>query len=226
LFFGKRIQLLLPSATDLFLTGGKTHSSEIRLARFFIRHVKPDYSVLDIGAHYGYFSLLASELVSGGGEIISCEPSPQSFRVLQQNCSAVSHITVLQKAVSDADGELQFYEFPNLYSEYNSSDVRQFETEEWYHQFQPVVHRVQSVTIDSIVLLKHFKPQLIKIDVEGAELSVLTGGKEYFQSHSPFVVMEYLAAERSNEPHRRAVDLMKEMGYQTTSLMMMAYCNP
>jgi hypothetical protein len=82
LFFGKRVHLLLPSATDLFLTGGKTHSSEIRLARLLIRTLQPGQSVIDIGAHYGYFTLLASELVAGGGGggLFLLNPPLKAFR--------------------------------------------------------------------------------------------------------------------------------------------------
>src|SRR5690606_3346806 len=41
LFFGGEMQVLLPAATDIYLTGGKTHSSEIRLAKFMIANLKP-----------------------------------------------------------------------------------------------------------------------------------------------------------------------------------------
>src|SRR5690606_12974270 len=68
-FFGNDMQVLLPAATDIYLTGGKTHSSEIRLARFMINRLKPGDVYVDIGAHFGFFTLLASALVGDKGKV-------------------------------------------------------------------------------------------------------------------------------------------------------------
>ncbi|MEL6392762.1 MAG: FkbM family methyltransferase, partial [Bacteroidota bacterium] len=62
-FFGRPMSVLLPSSTDIYLTGGKSHSSEIRLARFIIKHLNEGDFFVDVGAHYGYFTQLASCIV-------------------------------------------------------------------------------------------------------------------------------------------------------------------
>jgi FkbM family methyltransferase len=215
LFFGKPVSIALPSATDIYLAGGKTHSSEIRLARFFVRHINSKEQILDIGAHYGYFTLLAGLLAGEEGMIFSYEPSGETFRLLQQNCENVANIKIFQQAVSEKKGSLKFYQFPNLYSEYNTTDVSQFENEGWYKKNQPTMVEVETDSIDRIVEAHYFLPGLIKIDVEGAEYSVLKGGETYFKTHSPLVIMEYLSPERSNTPHQKAVALMKGWGYAT-----------
>nr|MBS0037520.1 FkbM family methyltransferase [Saprospiraceae bacterium] len=84
-FFGKKINLLLPSGTDIFLTGGKSHPSEIRLARFLIQKLNPGNVFLDVGAHYGYFSLLGSVLVGETGKVFSFEASESTFAMLELN---------------------------------------------------------------------------------------------------------------------------------------------
>lgn len=66
LFTKQKIHILLPAATDIYLTGGKTHSSEIRLAKFLIQNLDKNDHFWDIGAHYGYFSLIASKIIRGG----------------------------------------------------------------------------------------------------------------------------------------------------------------
>ncbi|MBL0295213.1 MAG: hypothetical protein IPQ04_13440 [Saprospiraceae bacterium] len=68
-FFGTKMSLLLPSGTDIYLTGGKSHGSETRLARFLINNLEIGDTFIDVGAHYGYFSLLGSKLVGQKGKV-------------------------------------------------------------------------------------------------------------------------------------------------------------
>lgn len=83
-FFGFPMRILLPSATDICLTGGKSHPSEIRLAKYLIQNLRHNDSFLDIGAHYGYFSLLAAQLVGSNGRVTAFEASPSTFQVLKK----------------------------------------------------------------------------------------------------------------------------------------------
>jgi len=70
-FFGVDMHLLLPSSTDIYLTGGKSHDSETRLAKFLIHELQTGDTFVDVGAHYGYFSLLAAKLVGDTGTVYS-----------------------------------------------------------------------------------------------------------------------------------------------------------
>lgn len=213
LFYSETMKVDLPAATDIYLTGGKSHASEIRLARFLILNLFPGSRFLDIGAHYGYFSLLASELVGAAGRVLAFEPADKSFALLQENSTPKSNITIFKKAVSDTAGKLTFFEFPTLYSEYNSLDAAQFSNEEWFSAFKPVAVEVQATTVDAITGEASFIPDLIKIDVEGAEYKAMLGGVRFFQSHAPVLVMEYLNPARQNEEHKKAVSLLRELGY-------------
>ncbi len=214
LFNGSTMTVLLPSATDIYLTGGKSHDSEIRLARFLIRNVAAGSHFLDIGAHYGYFSLIASELTGAKGKVLALEPAQKSGAVLQQNCRGRSNITIVPKAISDQAGEITFYEFPNLFSEYNAINVDQFRDEKWFADFNPVKTTVPATTVNEITS-GDFKPTMIKIDVEGAELKVIEGGMDFFRNHSPVIAMEYLAPARGNTEHRKALELLRQTGYRT-----------
>lgn len=92
LFFGKKMIMALPAATDIYLTGGKSHSSEIRLAAFLIRNLAPGNNFLDIGAHYGYFTLLAAELVGGTGKVRAFEPGSAAFEIYLSETSEILSI--------------------------------------------------------------------------------------------------------------------------------------
>lgn len=213
LFFGKKMKVLLPASTDIYLTGGKSHASEIRLAHFLIRNLKAQDQFLDIGAHYGYFTLLAVELVGAQGRVIAFEPATQSFKVLQDNTAALGNVLLFNKAVSDVRGERTFYEFPNMYSEYNAMDITQFEKEPWFTQVPHKKRTVASSSMDTLYQEQHFIPAIIKIDVEGGEYAVIKGGTALLQEHAPLLVMEYLAPERSNQPHKQALALLGNQGY-------------
>jgi FkbM family methyltransferase len=213
LFFNSNFKLALPSSTDIYLTGGKSHHSEIKLAHFLIDNLKTEDSFLDIGAHIGYFTLLASTLVGQKGTVVSAEPTINSFKLLQFNTSTQTNITCLQKAISSIEEEIIFYEFPNLYSEYNSSNMTQFENENWYKKTPPKKVIVEATTIDAITLQNNFNPTIIKIDVEGAEHNVLLGGMGFIKKYLPIIVMEYLEPNRSNSNHLKALNLLINAGY-------------
>jgi hypothetical protein len=59
-FFDRHMLIRFPAGTDIYLTGGKTDDAELRLTRFLFSELGPGDQFIDIGAHFGYYSLLAS----------------------------------------------------------------------------------------------------------------------------------------------------------------------
>ncbi len=213
-FFGRDMQILLPSSTDIYLTKGKSHDSEVRLARFMLEHLGVGASFLDVGAHYGYFTLLASELVGAAGAVAAIEASPATYRVLAANTAALDNTKTFNLAASDGAGRLSFFEFPTLYSEYNSMDVDQFREESWFTDYAPTEIEVAATPLDAFVVQHDLQPAIVKIDVEGAEFKVVTGFRSYLEAHSPYVVMEYLSAERGDAEHANAERTLRSLGYE------------
>ena len=107
-----------------------------------------------------------------------------------------------------------FYEFPVSHSEYNSSSVAQFEAEPWFKDVKPEQVEIAATTLDTITLPRDFLPQIVKIDVEGAEHRVMLGGLSYLSAEAPSIVMEYLAPSRNNESHREAAKILSEIGFK------------
>jgi FkbM family methyltransferase len=212
-FFGINMHVLLPAATDIYITQGKSHDSEIRLARFMINQLNEGDQVLDVGAHYGYFALLAATLVGPEGKVVAFEAAPKTHRILRQNSLLVENLTVVNKAASDAKGQITFYEFPNMYSEYNTLDPTQFEGEPWYQHYPPKPLDIETILLDEYLTDSNFNPHMIKIDVEGAELRVLKGMDRYLSDQAPVIAMEYLSESRGNKPHIMAQNWLHEKGY-------------
>jgi len=215
LFWGRRMKVALPSSTDIYLTGGKSHDSELRLARFIVLNLPEKGHFLDIGAHYGYFTLLAAEVAGAEGRVHAFEPAASSWSLLRENVSGTASVMVFNEAVSDAPGKLVFYEFPNLYSEYNTMDVEQFRSEPWFEGFSPRQTEVTATTIDALTAATGLKPDLIKIDVEGAEDKVINGGAAFLQQYNPYLVMEYLEPQRHNDAHKKAAARLRDWGYRS-----------
>lgn len=210
-FFDSPMKLQLPSAMDIHLWGAKTHHSEIRLAKFLIKHLKTGGEFMDIGVHFGFFSLLAAKLIGKNGVVTSIEASPEMFAIFQSNCKNESNITPLNIAAAAEKKMIDFFEFPILYSEYNTLFPDQYKGEQWYQKMNARKVSIQAFPIDEVIKAQQLNPQIIKIDVEGAELEVLQGLKYFLQNNSPTIVMEYL-----NQPsHQKAVQLAQSFGYKT-----------
>lgn len=204
-FWGENLQIVLPAAMDIFLLGGKSHDSELRLARFMINHLSTGDQVADIGAHYGFFSLLAARLVGPKGRVEAFEAAGGAFEILADNLLKTSVAAAWHLAVSDSERQLAFYEFPTLYTEYNTLSPEQFAGQDWFEENPPVMRTVSAVTMDAFCREHNFYPTFIKIDVEGAEDQVIGGMSALLSANSPVIVMEYLNDTRNNRAHQRAV---------------------
>jgi FkbM family methyltransferase len=260
-FFGHPLRMMLPSATDIYLTGGKTHDSEIRLAQFLLKtlqatsdksqaisdkpqatshepqvtsdeflatsreleadslklEAKKANTFIDIGAHIGYFTALAAKLVGEKGQVVSVEAAKGTFQILSQNVENLPNVTAIHAAATAKNGELMtFYEFPVLYSEYNTMHVKQFENDRFFKKFKPEKVEVTGVTVDSLVKKFKLKNPVIKIDAEGAEVEVITGTAKTLREQSPTVIIEYLRDR--NEGHKAAFALLIAANYAPFSI--------
>jgi FkbM family methyltransferase len=213
LFYNKPMFIELPAATDIYLTGGKSHISEIALTAFLIKTLKINDCFLDIGAHYGYYTLLAAELTGTSGNVMAYEPAQSSFQILQKNTTDYHNISACQQALSFGGDTITFYEFDNLKSEYNTTNKESFEQTEWIGEATYKTNTVTATSIDDIVKTTANKPTVIKIDVEGGEYDVIKSGKQFLTTHKPIVIMEYACVARNNEPHKKAVLLLQDLGY-------------
>lgn len=232
-FFGTPLSMLLPSATDIYLTGGKTHDSEIRLAQFLLNTLQnPNSSAseldtqnpklktqnfLDIGAHIGYFTALAAHLVGKNGKVVSVEAAKGTFQMLLKNVGNMPNVTPIHAAATAEDGQLlTFYEFPILYSEYNTMHVEQFENDVFFKKFKPEKVEVVGITVDSLVKKYDLVNPLIKIDAEGAEAEVVAGIVQTMREQSPIIIIEYLRDR--NTSHKTAFDLLIAANFRPFSI--------
>ncbi|MFK7809543.1 MAG: FkbM family methyltransferase [Saprospiraceae bacterium] len=213
-FFDTSMNVLLPAGMDIYLLGAKTHDSEIRLTLWMLNNLTNGNTVLDIGTHFGFYSLLAAKLVGNNGKVIGIEASKAVHEVCQKNTTSVKNIQLFHLAATDQDAELSFYEFPVLYSEYNTIDPEQFEDSDWVKENPPQQIIVKGTRADTLLQSCNAIPDFIKIDVEGAEAKVISGLKNTLVKHKPIVALEYLSDERTNSAHALAARQLFDFGYQ------------
>lgn len=181
-------------------------TAEPHLQRAIKEFVAPGDTVYDIGAHIGYVSLSLAKRVGPKGRVIAFEPLPRNVDLLRTSIevNGLKNIRVLDVAASDQRGEtvLRVVENPSM-----ASTV--------WHKNDPFAKEivVETVAIDDLVEagdLGH--PRFVKIDVEGAEGSVLLGMRRTVEASQPVLFVEC-----SDTGRKVAWDLLRELGYRSQS---------
>lgn len=137
-------------------------------------------TIIDVGAHLGFFSLLAARL---GLRVFALEPFDENFELLKSNIAHLNNVLPLPLAVGARAGEQEFH-VSSIPSAGSFHPVER-------HPVQRVV-RVPSVTIADF--FREYRVQrcdLLKIDVEGAEYSIVYGIPDELWPSIRFVCLEY-----------------------------------
>lgn len=145
--------------------------------------VKEGMRVLDLGAQYGYFSLLAAKRLGDKGLVYAFEPEPENFELLSCNVemNRFANIRPIRKAVADRSSSAKlilYQEGSGLHSMYRRPNS------------QGVTARgeisVECIAIDELLEGSHL--ELIKLDIEGCEPYALEGMRETI-ARSPNLIM-------------------------------------
>jgi FkbM family methyltransferase len=164
------------------------HGREDATARAFTAAVGPGSVVLDIGAHLGWFSVTAAKR---GAQVVAFEPNPRTLPYLHRNLSdngVAGRVRVVERAVGAQPGTATFYVAHS--GEESSLHAHAAEDE-------PVTVQVAAVDDEAAELVA----DVIKIDVEGAEIEALHGMRRTIDRAAPGLV---LFTERHNVALRRA----------------------
>jgi FkbM family methyltransferase len=164
-------------------------------------------SFLDVGAHAGYFSLIAADRVGCDGRVIAVEPNPVAFAMLQAHvaANAIAHVEACRWGLSERDGSLPLYvPRADSYRDYNATLLRR---PEWTAVEIPV-RRLD----DCLDLWRVERIDLMKIDVEGAEPRVLAGGADHLSQGVIRHVMIEINGPRLVEAGSSPTALVDQLG--------------
>lgn len=133
------------------------------------KYVKKGDTVLDIGGHIGYYTLLFAKLVGETGKVFAFEPNPESFSLLKKNVevNGYYHVTLVQKAVAHETGKTKLYIVK--YKNFPTDCII------WDPGGGATFIEVDTVRLDDYFKGRNVKVDFIKMDVDGAEGGVLQG---------------------------------------------------
>ncbi|MFH0971174.1 MAG: FkbM family methyltransferase [Candidatus Micrarchaeota archaeon] len=172
----------------------------------FKKLVRRDTVYVDVGAHIGYFTLLVAKNAKDG-VIYAFEPQSQNFSLLRKNVHAnrFHNVRLFKKAVSDkANRRLKLY--CNTSNSGNNSLLKEDIVSDY------VWEEVETVTLDG-ALKNAKKVDLMKIDVEGAELLVLKGAEKTFRKNKKMKVLIEYAPAFYRKP-TALIDVLKKLGFK------------
>lgn len=141
---------------------------------------------IDVGAHHGLFS---KALIDVGyfAKVIAFEPSPQTSIVLAQTLRTSFDFEIINLALSDKSG------IHELFSDSNSATASLLPYSSSYATNGVVLSHTVAVTTLDVFMSERIdltKVDLIKIDTQGNDLSVLRGGEKTISDHRPIIQVE------------------------------------
>lgn len=189
---------------------GRYEPQETALVRAILR---PGMTFVDGGANWGYFTLLAAHLVGESGRVISLEPDPRLFPILQENVrrNELSQVTTLQLAAADRPGTLTLAGYDERNGNWGLSKLIDRPA------LGSTTFQVASQRLDA-VLDEHRidEVDLLKMDIEGAEDLALRGMSVGLARHRHrrilLEVHPTILAERGRTA-RDVLELLTENGY-------------
>jgi FkbM family methyltransferase len=155
---------------------------------FLDKVLRPGMVFIDVGANDGYYTLFAAQKVGKGGRVLAVEPSTRERINLKRNIArnGLANVTVVPVALGATCGTAELRLAQGAHSGHNTlgrfaNDGVQAER----------VEQVQVRTLDDVVAEQKLgRIDVIKIDVEGAEASVIAGGRSALCTMRPLIVLE------------------------------------
>lgn len=169
----------------------------------FARTVTHGSVVFDVGAHVGFYTLLASVLTGPSGRVFAFEPMPNNINHLRKHLrlNSVTNVTVIEKAVADAAGAATF-----------TASNSNFEG----HLLLGGELKVETVSLDELVERGVLPPpDFIKMDIEGAETQALNGARKLIAKyHSTIFLGTHAMSDLGYNTHEPCCQLLRELGYR------------
>jgi FkbM family methyltransferase len=181
-------------------------------ATLFREVIKPGMTVVDIGAHVGYFTRLFGDLVGTTGVVHAFEADPVNFALLKDNTRGREKVHIHEQAVADRGGMIEFYETENHTGCHSlvASDSR------------PHKLTVSCVALDEFLQTNNI-PQVdvIKMDIEGGEPIALRGMRNALTSNPNVILITEFCPDNFRESSTRPSEYiaqLHELGLRTWSI--------
>jgi FkbM family methyltransferase len=190
---------------------------------FYLNYLRDGMTVFDVGAHHGELSLLLARFAGPSGRVLAFEPTPASFRRLSQLIQLTGNTTIQPfcLAVGDKSSLRTLHIYDDAHATWNTFAERKLG--EFGRTLDPVAEEsVVTTTLDQFCAAHHIERiDLLKVDVEGAELQVLRGSLQLLRRHAiACCVFEFgqTTWDMGNRPDE-IESLLKSCGYRLQSIV-------
>jgi FkbM family methyltransferase len=198
-------------------------SFEPDVANLLVKVLREGDVAVDVGANVGFLTMLSAILVGPTGRVVSFEPDAENIARLRANLALndLSNVTVVEKAVTDRVGEVEFF----INSD-NSGGNALWDPAQYPGNLKslatPKRFTVPGTTLDAEwAQLRLPAPKVIKIDTEGAEQRVLEGMRDLLAGQQTrFIIAELHAfgLEKLGCSEESLRGLVEGLGYSTFGL--------
>jgi FkbM family methyltransferase len=173
---------------------------------------------VDVGSNWGYFTLLAARFVGKSGRVISIEPHPRLFKVLQENVqrNRLQQVTALQLAAGSERGTCKLLSYEEALGNYGTSHLVR-ESKDAAHIFN-VPMRPLDALFDELELKAI---DLLKMDIEGAEGFALQGLVKSLSNFRIYrLILELHPAQLAEhgQAARDVIQLLSNLGYRAWTI--------
>ena len=178
---------------------------ELPIQEALVRLLRPGAVFYDVGANAGFFTALAARLVGPEGQVYSFEPLPENLEALRDlvALNGFRQCEIVPRAVGREEGEAEFHVGPGGNAEAHLGDKR---------DGGESTLRVTLTCLDAF-LADHRAPDLVKIDVEGAEADVLAGAERLLCEGTTLLIELH-----GHAVARTVAALLRERGYEFETL--------
>ena len=212
LFFDAEMTTIFPEEVSvaLWLYG----FYEEGLTKALLEHLKPGMVFVDVGAHFGYYTLLASRIVGDEGQVHAFEPTPSTFQVLRSNTAGCRNVWVNTAALASERAMMTLSDYGLRFAGRNTL-YRARSNDGSMKGIRPQKYQVQTVTLDDYVQEIGVKPDFLKIDAENAEYAILRGSERTLTKSRPILSVEVGDVGIKELPTSKdLVSFLSEKGYQ------------
>ena len=177
------------------------------------RIIRPGMTVLDIGAHKGFYSLLFSRAVGPHGRVLAFEPSHRELTRLKCHLyiNSCRNVQVFNFALGQSNGQAQLFVAEGPETGLNSLRPPSESVET--HQETVSIRALDTVLNDEQI----GKVDFIKIDVEGAELAVFSGAIDLLRRFPRPIILAEVSDLRAKQWGHSANDLLSFLNNLTSS---------
>jgi FkbM family methyltransferase len=170
-----------------------------------VEELAPGMVMYDVGANIGFFTLIAARHVGDNGRVVAFEPLEENAAAMERNLAlnGVENVTIVRKALSDRPGRMGM-------SVPNTPDAG---TRAALGGDGPVV---EVARLDDLDLPA---PDLVKIDIEGAEVDAVQGMLATLTAASPVLLIEVHDEEGTTARWDALDELLRPLGYKVERLV-------